>query len=117
MSDEHAPGWAERTIYAQTIAALRADLKKAQEFAKHEYMSMVNHTEKMAALKAEIVRQENHIDMMKNHIDIMAAALAEIKATAEGHSDQPITEILDGCIDEIAKTVSPHKPEGEDDEQ
>lgn len=35
--------------------------------------------------------------------DIFAEALAEIKATHEGKSDQPIGAILSGCIEEIAQ--------------
>jgi hypothetical protein len=33
--------------------------------------------------------------------DILASAMAEIKATHEGHSNQPITDIIAGCIAEI----------------
>lgn len=40
--------------------------------------------------------------------DILASAMAEIKASHEGTSDQPIAEIIEGCIAEIrsTKTVS-----------
>lgn len=33
--------------------------------------------------------------------DIMAAALAEIKATNEGKSNQSIKDIINGCISEL----------------
>ncbi len=33
--------------------------------------------------------------------DILASAMAEIKATREGNSDQPIANIISGCISEI----------------
>lgn len=33
--------------------------------------------------------------------DILASAMAEIKATHDGTSDQPIAEIIAGCIAEI----------------
>ena len=36
------------------------------------------------------------------HLGILADAMAEVKATSDGLSDQPITDIVQGSIDEIA---------------
>lgn len=36
------------------------------------------------------------------HFQILAEAMAEVKATNDGQSDQTITEIVDGCLAEIA---------------
>lgn len=36
------------------------------------------------------------------HFDILAEAMAEVKATSDGLSDQPIADIVAGCIEEIA---------------
>lgn len=35
------------------------------------------------------------------HLNILAEAMAEVKATSDGLSDQPIAAIVAGCIDEI----------------
>lgn len=36
-------------------------------------------------------------------VTVLVEALAEIKATVDGHSDQPVAAILDGCIAEMGK--------------
>lgn len=41
----------------------------------------------------------NHID--PRHFNILAEALSEIKATSDGLSDQPIADIVAGCLSEI----------------
>lgn len=45
----------------------------------------------------------------EEHAEVLMEALAEIKATHDGNSAQPIGDILDGCIAEIAqiKQASP----------
>lgn len=40
------------------------------------------------------------------HFDILAEAMAEVKASSDGLSDQPIAEIVQGCLDEIAALAS-----------
>ncbi|MEO3387365.1 hypothetical protein [Mesorhizobium sp. CAU 1741] len=36
------------------------------------------------------------------HFNILVEAMAEVKATSDGLSDQPVADIVQGCIDEIA---------------
>jgi len=36
------------------------------------------------------------------HFEILAEAMAEIKATSDGLSNQPIADIVAGCLEEIA---------------
>ena len=40
-------------------------------------------------------------------LDILVEAMAEVKATSDGDSDQPISEIVSGCLAEIAAISSP----------
>ncbi len=50
--------------------------------------------------KSEMAYIKN-IERLTKREDIMVAALAEIKATNDGNSHQPISSILQGCIDEL----------------
>jgi len=40
-------------------------------------------------------------------LDILAEAMAEVKATSDGESDQPIADIVSGCLAEIDAISSP----------
>lgn len=43
-------------------------------------------------------------------LDILVEALAEVKATSDGHGDQPIADIVSGCLAEIEAISSPENP-------
>lgn len=43
-------------------------------------------------------------------LDVLAEAMAEIKAASDGESDQPIADIISGCLAEIAAISSPENP-------
>lgn len=43
-------------------------------------------------------------------LNILVEAMAEVKATSDGESDQPIADIVSGCLDEIAAISSPENP-------
>ena len=47
------------------------------------------------------------------HFDILAEAMAEVKATSDGLSDQPIADIVQGCLDEIAALPDHPAPSGQ----
>lgn len=49
------------------------------------------------ALKHELARRPS-----TRHFEILAEAMAEVKATSDGPSDQPIADIVAGCLTEIA---------------
>jgi len=65
-------------------------------------------TARNAALEAEnaglrlAVRQSPSM----RHFQILVEAMAEVKATSEGLSDQPIANIVSGCLSEIAALAS-----------
>lgn len=50
-----------------------------------------------------ISRQQAEINELERRNDIMVTALSEIKATNDGESSQPISDIIQWCIGEIAK--------------
>lgn len=43
-------------------------------------------------------------------LNILAEAIAEVKATSDGESDQPIADIVSWCLAEIAAISSPENP-------
>lgn len=43
------------------------------------------------------------LEKQNKKMEILIDALAEIKATNDGNSDQPINKILEGCLEEIRK--------------
>ena len=50
----------------------------------------------------DLLRQhDTEIVSLKQREDILVSAMAEIKATLEGTSTQPIQTIVDGCIAEL----------------
>lgn len=54
-----------------------------------------------AILKAKCERLESHL-IDRQVADLNAEALAEIKATVDGHSDQPVKDIIYGLLAELA---------------
>lgn len=54
----------------------------------------------LKALVAEMVEGLERAPRMR-HFEILAEAMAEVKATNDGQSDNSITEIVDWCIAEI----------------
>lgn len=47
-------------------------------------------------------QHDAEIVSLKLREDILVSALAEIKATIEGTSEQPISHIIEGCIAELS---------------
>lgn len=68
-------------------------------------MSLVNLVARTATREelVELLRQhDTEIVKLKKREDILASAMAEVKATDEGKSTQPISRIVAGCISELA---------------
>ncbi|MDF1599670.1 hypothetical protein PZ895_07760 [Mesorhizobium sp. YIM 152430] len=59
--------------------------------------------ERVAELEAENIRMAFALKQApsQRHFDILVEAMAEVKATSDGGSDQPIADIVAGCIAEI----------------
>ena len=66
--------------------------------------------------KADLIHENNQLRAALSHTPsdrhflILVAALAEIKATIDGHSDQPVRAIVDGCLMEIARLPKSGQP-------
>jgi len=43
----------------------------------------------------------DHAESLQKRVDLLAEALAEIKATVDGKSKQPVKDIVYGCIEEL----------------
>lgn len=50
---------------------------------------------------------EGYTLIATRHFDALAEGLAEIKATNDGHSDQPISEIIEWILSEIEASKPP----------
>lgn len=56
--------------------------------------------------KGQVERQTQEITKLRQEIrvmDVLAEAMAEVKATSDGESTQPIADIVAGCLVEIAE--------------
>ena len=75
-------------------------------FSKSEQTEIVNTRQSPKAMIAE------------RHFNILCEAMAEIKATVDGKSTQPIKDIVSGCLDEIEmlEVCKQDKPKGGSDE-
>lgn len=49
-----------------------------------------------------LYQQDAEIVRLKKREDILVTAISEVKATSEGKSTQPISQIVAGCISELA---------------
>jgi hypothetical protein len=52
-------------------------------------------------LQSENLRLREQLAKTNKHLFLMVEAMSEIKATSDGYSDQPIADIISGCILEI----------------
>lgn len=55
--------------------------------------------------KGQVERQAEELALLRRELrvmDVLAEAMAEVKATSDGHSTQPIADIVAGCLAEIA---------------
>lgn len=55
--------------------------------------------------KGQVERQAEELVSLRSElrvIDVLAEAMAEMKATSDGESAQPIADIVSGCVAEIA---------------
>jgi CRISPR/Cas system-associated endoribonuclease Cas2 len=82
--------WVQQSVQSGELGKHRADAIKAR----------------YDALKAEneSLRKDARL------LDILAEAMAEVKATSDGESEQPIADIVSGCLAEIAAISSPENP-------
>lgn len=69
-------------------------------------MSLVNHLLARNATRGDLINllrnQDAEIVRLKQREDILVAAMSEVKATSEGKSAQPISQIVAGCAGELA---------------
>ena len=56
-----------------------------------------------ARLEAQVAELTQKLERAPDptHFMLLAEALAEIKATVDGQSNQPVADIISGCIEEI----------------
>lgn len=47
--------------------------------------------------------KDREIERLRAHMDILVDALAEIKATSDGESDQPIADIIKWCLEQVGE--------------
>lgn len=101
----------ERDEEAVCVAYAEGDFKKALDRAE------AAETE-LAQLKQQLAERPG-----VRHFDILAEAMAEVKATSDGDSTQPIADIVAGCLAEIdalpdsrraRRTLSPSEREAGD---
>lgn len=55
--------------------------------------------------KGQVERQAEELALLRRELrvmDVLAEAMAEVKATSDGHSAQPVPDIVAGCLAEIA---------------
>lgn len=66
--------------------------------------AMTSLTETIISLRSENERLQAELAAAPNraHFELLAEALAEVKATSDGDSEQPIAQIVAGCLAEIA---------------
>lgn len=69
-------------------------------------VTLEDHEAEVAQLNAEneSLRKDARL------LNILVEAMAEVKATSDGESDQPIADIVSGCLAEIAAISSPENP-------
>ena len=118
MSDVPIYTKAEMDAQLDRISALSAELEAVKgeieardaEIAEWEHTSKrwdewaKERADKLAAAEAKLAGGEA-VDV--RHFNILAEAMAEVKATSDGLSDQSIVEIVAGCIEEINALTHP----------
>lgn len=73
-------------------------------------MKRVNTVEYVEELFKKIRDLEQENESLRKDarlLNILVEAMAEVKATSDGNSDQPIADIVSGCLAEIATISSP----------
>jgi len=69
-------------------------------------MSLIDHLLARSATRDDLINllrnQDAEIVRLKQREDILVAAMSEVKATSEGKSTQPISQIVAGCVSELA---------------
>lgn len=119
MSDHMKIDWTVVDLRAR-IAALEAQLaeKEAENERLRKAVEEMEYSDGDASFWRHIAKQNaealSRTGAVKvidpRHFDILVEAMAEVKATSDGLSDQPIADIVQGCIDEIA-ALEPAEPE------
>lgn len=59
--------------------------------------------EGLYSFSTTLEEQRKEIQILEKRESILVDAMAEIKATSDGKSDQPIKDIIDGCIKELGE--------------
>jgi hypothetical protein len=83
-------------------ATLEAMLKMVLD---REAATAARHDDRIEKLKAERNALAEENERLRNRVKlgrIHRGALAEIKATVDGKSDQPVADIISGCIAAVA---------------
>ena len=89
-----------------------SDLKRvalrAQQFNATDYA--VTSLGSCASDVLDLIAENESLRRDARILDILVEAMAEVKATSDGNSDQPIADIVSGCLAEIAANRSPENP-------
>lgn len=99
---------AKGQLVVVNVAQSEATLAKAEAAGA---MSMLNEVRDECIeqrLRADRLQAELNNRVSARHEELMAEALAEIKASVDGDSDQPVRDIVYGLIDEI-KALPDHR--------
>lgn len=111
MSDVPIYTKAEMDAQLDRISALSAELetvKGERDAYKTEYEgACVDGMKQAARAEAAEAKLAGGEAVDVRHFNILAEAMAEVKATSDGLSDQSIAEIVAGCIEEINALTHP----------
>jgi hypothetical protein len=100
----------EKTLYWTSILALitpdaQAALDRVVAAERERCAKVAGHDDRIKELKAERNALAEENERLRNRVKlgrIHRGALAEIKATVDGKSDQPVADIISGCIAAVA---------------
>ncbi len=86
--------------YGENLAVCRNEHEKGDPCEWETFVPLA----RAEAAEDRVAELETALDRAPDgrHFDILAEALAEVKATSDGKSDQSIADIVAGCLDEIA---------------
>ena len=107
--------WMTETVTLHLIDGVESVVSDVT-MSKHEFKMLCEMPELHGQALAELVQLRNENFRLRlalenapsqAHFTILVEALAEIKATVDGQSSQPVTDIVAGCISEIAALKRP----------
>jgi hypothetical protein len=92
-------------------AALRAQLQTAnEELARVRetlHPKLRESQERVRALSSGLTAAKGALETLRKRESVLVDAMAEVKATSDGKSTQPIASIVSGCITELALLAKP----------